>query len=133
MTTTDSSSYVCDLTTDSDPLVPNGSKMILDLTGDSDSDRSPLEYKNDNTETREVESVVDMIRETTETRLYEWDMSNRFGPCTIMTRTERCQRVVKLDLDPPLLVYIIMKTFPELDGQHIWKDRIQSEDHITDI
>jgi hypothetical protein len=82
---------VYDLTTDSDPDVPNGSnlKMILDLTGDSDSEWSPLEYKNDNTETREVETDVDMSWETNETRLREWDKKNRFGPYTRMTRPER--------------------------------------------
>ena len=89
VTRTDSSSYVYDLTTDSDPDVPNESKMLVDLSGDSESDRSPLEYKNDNTETREVETDVDMSWETNETRLREWDKKNRFGPYTRMTRPER--------------------------------------------
>jgi len=70
------------LTADSD--VPNDSKMLLDLTGDSDSDsdRPPLECKNGNTETSEVEADVDMSWETAEARLSEWDMNSRFGPCT---------------------------------------------------
>ena len=58
--TTDSSSYVCDLTADSDPDVPNDSKMLLNPTGDSDSARPPLKYKHGNTDTREVEVGVHM-------------------------------------------------------------------------
>jgi hypothetical protein len=94
--TTDSSSYVCDLTVDSDPEVPNESKMLVDLSGDSESDRSPLEYKNDNTETREVETDVDMSWETkrqgcsSATRgreyplryLHEDDTVTKMSPCS---------------------------------------------------
>jgi len=124
---------VCDLTADSDPDVPNDSKMLLDLTGDSHSDRPPLKYKNGNAETHEVEAGVDMSWETAEARLREWDVNSSFGPCTSTTRPQRWRRAAKLDLDPPLLVYKIMKTFPELDGQHIWKGRIQSEETINGI
>ena len=63
--------------------------MLLDLTGDSDSECPPLEYKNDNTETREVEVGVDMSWETTEAILREWDKKRRFGPYTNLTRSER--------------------------------------------
>ena len=80
-----------DLTADSDPDVPNDSKMLLALTGNSDSDRPPLECKNGNAGTRKVEAGVDssMSWETAEARLREWDMNSRLGPCTSMTRPER--------------------------------------------
>ena len=68
-----------------------------------------------------------------EGRLREWDLNSRFGPCMSLTRLERWERAAKLDLDPPVLVYNIMKTFPELNGSNIWKGRIQPEDHITGI
>jgi hypothetical protein len=98
--------------------------MLLDLTGDSDSDRPPLECTNGDAESREVEAGVNMSWETAEARLREWDVNSRFGPCTSMTRPEGWHHAAKLDLDPPLLVYNIMETFPELDGQHFWKGRI---------
>jgi len=50
-----------------------------------------------------------------------------------LTRPERWQRAAKLELDPPVSVYNIMETFPELNGNNIWKDRIHPEDHITGI
>ncbi len=89
---TDSSSCVCDLTADSDPDGPNDSKMLLDLPGDSDSDRPTLKHKNDNAETREVETGVDMSWETAEARLREWDVNSKFGPCTSTTTTTMAPR-----------------------------------------
>ena len=68
-----------------------------------------------------------------ETRLREWDMNSRFGPCMSMTRPERWQRAAKLDLDPPVLVYNIIKAFPELNDKFIWKGRIQPEEHVIGV
>jgi len=73
---TGTSPCVCDLTADSDPdLHDNGSNMLVDHTGDSDSDRPPLQYNKDKTETRELETGVSMSWEMTEGRLREWDGS----------------------------------------------------------
>jgi hypothetical protein len=50
-----------------------------------------------------------------------------------MTRPERWQRAAKLELDPPVLVYNIIKAFPELNDKFIWKGRIQPEEHIIGV
>jgi len=111
------------MTADSDPDVHNGSSMLVDYTGDSDSDRPPLQYNNGKTETRELETGVSMSWDMAEATLRDWDLNSRFGPCMSLTRPERWQRAAKLDLDPPVRVYNIMETFPELNGNNIWKGR----------
>ena len=90
------SSYVCDLTADADPDVPDESKMLLDPTGDSGSDRPPLQYNNGKAETRELETDAYMSWEMGEARLRGWDLDRRFGPCMSLTRPERWQRAAKL-------------------------------------
>ena len=84
-------------------------------------------------ETRELEAGVCMSWKMAEARLREWDMNSRFGPCMSMTRPERWQRAAKLELDPPVLVYNIIKAFPELKDKFIWKGRIQPEEHIIGV
>ena len=100
---TDSSSCVCDLTADSDPDVPNDSKMLLDPNGDSDSARHPLKYKHGNADTRELEAGVYMSWEMVEARLREWDMNSRFGPCM----SQNDGNAPQLDLDPPVFVQLV--------------------------
>ena len=84
-------------------------------------------------ETRELGAGVYMSWEMAEARLREWDMNSRFGPGLSMTRKERWARAEKLDLDPPVLVYNIIKAFPELNDKFIWKGRIQPEEHIIGV
>jgi hypothetical protein len=93
--------------------------------------RPPLQYNNGKTETRELEAGVFMSWDMAKGRLR--DLNSRFEPCLSLTRSERWERAAKLDLDPPVLVYNIMQTFHELNGNNIWKGRIQPEDHITGI
>jgi len=50
-----------------------------------------------------------------------------------MTRKERWERAEKMDHDPPVLVYNIIKSFPELNDKFIWKGRIQPEEHIIGV
>ena len=85
------------------------------------------------TEIREIEAGVTMSWELAEARLREWDMNSRFGPCMSMTRLERWQRAAKLDLDPPVFIYNIIKTFPELKDKSVWHGRIHPEEPITGV
>ena len=84
-------------------------------------------------EIREVEAGVQLSWEDAESRLREWDMNSRFGPCMSMTRLERWKRAEKLDIDPPIFIYNVIRAFPELKDKSVWHGRVQPEEKIIGV
>lgn len=84
-------------------------------------------------EIREVEPGVKISWEEAERRLREWDMNSRFGPCMSMTRLERWQRAEKLAMNPPVFIYNVLNTFPELKDESVWHNRIHPSEAIIGV
>lgn len=84
-------------------------------------------------EIREIEPGLKISWEEAERRLREWDMNSRFGPCMSMTRLERWQRADKLSMDPPVFIYNVIKTFPELKDESVWHNRIHPSESIIGV
>ena len=53
------------------------------------------------------------IDEWTERQLLVFDLTNKYGPCTGLTRLERWERAEKLGLDPPRAVKDIVESAEE--------------------
>jgi DNA polymerase delta subunit 4 len=84
-------------------------------------------------EIREIEPGIRISWEEADRRLREWDMNSRFGPCMSMTRLERWQRAEKLEMDPPASIYNVLKTFPELQDESLWHNRIHPAEPIIGV
>lgn len=58
--------------------------------------------------------------------LRAFDLTSKYGPCTGMTRMERWERAVKLGLEPPMEVPLILNKYgPQaVANNNLWHNRI---------